>query len=91
MKAVPQIINNECGDGDCGAGGVGGGGVGGHELVEFGGQGDRASGRHKVERIFFFKCVSLECGLWGGSGRGGSEWESGSPGKDPSGPHLAAT
>lgn len=64
MKAVPQIINNECGDGDCGAGG--GRGVGGHGLAEFGGQGDGASGRRKVVCIFFFKCVSLECGLWGG-------------------------
>lgn len=52
----------------------------------FGGQGERASWRHKVFFVFFM-CVF---GVWSVRGRG-SEWESGSSGKDPSGPHLAAT
>lgn len=82
MKAVPQIINNECGDGDCGA--EGGRGAGGHGLVQFGGAGRRGI---REAQGGFFMCVSLECVLWGR----GAEWESGSSGKDPSGPHLAAT
>lgn len=66
MKAVPQIINNECGDGDCGA--EGGRGAGGHGLVQFGGQGEGASGRHKVG----FSCVCLWSVFCGGGAPNGS-------------------
>lgn len=43
--------------------------------------------------VFSFLNVCLWSVVCGGEvgGGGGSEWESGSPGKDHSGPHLAAT
>lgn len=90
MKAVPQIINNECGDGDCGAGG-GGGEWEGTSWWSLGGRETGHQGGARWSVFSFLNVCLWSVGCGGEVGGGGSEWESGSPGKDPSGPHLAAT
>lgn len=70
MKAVPQIINNECGDGDCGADGWRAAGA--HGLVRFVGKGAGREGIREAQGGFSYVCVfgvcsvgaGLEMGVW---------------------------